>query len=48
MTLGSQCTSLLQTGTAKRDESKLATENASSWDHFGFGGSFGSICKILT
>ena len=31
--------SLLQTCTAKRVETELATENASNWDHFGLGGS---------
>ena len=58
ITLGSQCTSLLQTGTAKRVETKLAGENASNWGHFGLGGSnklkcderpcFGLLCKTLT
>ena len=39
ITLGSQCAGFLQTCIAKRVETKLGTENAFNWDHFGFGGS---------
>ena len=38
ITLGFQCTGLLQTCTVKRVKTKLGTENAFNWDHFGFGG----------
>ena len=48
ITLGSQCTGLLQTCTAKRVETKLGTENAFNWDHFGFGGSNKLECDERT